>query len=128
MTTALQQWHQLVSEQNPAGLQTLLADEVVFYSPVVHTPQRGKAIAMKYLSTAFGVLFNGSFRYVGEIVGTQQAMLEFELVMDGVAVNGIDLISWNDSGQITEFKVMLRPRKGLEAVAIAMREALQASG
>lgn len=128
MTTALQQWHQLVIEQNPAGLQALLADEVVFYSPVVHTPQRGKAIAMKYLSTAFGVLFNGSFRYVGEIIGAHQAMLEFELVMDGVAVNGIDLISWNDSGQITEFKVMLRPRKGLEAVAIAMREALQASG
>jgi len=120
MTTALQQWHQLVEDNNPAGLAELLADDVVFYSPVVHTPQHGKAIALKYLTAAFAVLFNGSFRYVREIVGERDALLEFELELDGIAVNGIDLISWNSAGQITEFKVMVRPRKGLEAVANSM--------
>lgn len=120
MSTALKHWHRLVESNNPAGLTELLAEDVVFYSPVVHTPQHGKAIALKYLTAAFGVLFNGSFRYVREIVGERDALLEFELELDGIAVNGIDLISWNSAGQITEFKVMVRPRKGLEAVANSM--------
>lgn len=121
----LARWHRLVRTQNPAGLDELLADDVVFYSPVVHTPQRGKALANAYLSAALSVFFNPTFRYVREIVGTSDAMLEFEVHIDGVLVNGVDLIKWNDTGDIVEFKVMLRPLKAINLIHQRMADMLQ---
>lgn len=109
-------WHALVKANDPSGLDALLADDVVFISPVVHTPQRGKALAKAYLGAAFHVFFNASFRYVREIIGDTDAMLEFETEIDGVLVNGVDLIRWNDHGQITEFKVMVRPLKAITVI------------
>lgn len=109
-------WHALVESRNPAGLDELLADDAVFVSPVVHTPQRGKAVTKLYLSAAFEVFFNPSFRYVREIVGRSDAMLEFETEIDGVRVNGVDIVRWNADGKIAEFKVMLRPLKALNLV------------
>ncbi len=111
---------------NPAGLKDLIADEAVFHSPVVHTPQRGKALTVGYLSAAFHVFFNPSFRYVREIVGTSDAMLEFETEIDGVLVNGVDIIKWNEAGQIIEFKVMLRPLKAINLIHQKMGEMLAA--
>lgn len=109
-------WHELVQSKNPSGLMTLLADDAVFVSPVVHTPQRGKLLTAAYLGAAFQVFFNPSFRYVREIVGPTDAMLEFETEIDGVQVNGVDIIRWNDAGQITEFKVMVRPLKAIQLI------------
>ena len=97
-------WHQLVQASDPSGLDDLLADDAVFVSPIVHTPQRGKALAKAYLSAAFQVFFNSGFRYVREIIGPSDAMLEFETEIDGVLVNGVDIIRWNDAGQVIEFK------------------------
>jgi SnoaL-like domain len=121
----LETWHRLVRTQDPSGLDGLLADDAVFHSPVVHTPQRGKKLAAGYLTAAFQVFFNPSFRYVREIVGASDAMLEFETEIDGVVVNGIDLIKWNSAGQITEFKVMLRPLKAINLVHQRMAAMLQ---
>ena len=118
-------WHRLVQTRNPAGLSTLLADEVVFHSPVVHTSQRGKALTAMYLSAAFEVFFNPSFRYVREIRGPTDALLEFETVVDGIAVNGIDLIKWNESGEIVEFKVMIRPLKAINLIHQKMASMLE---
>ena len=118
-------WHRLVQTRNPAGLSTLLADEVVFHSPVVHTSQRGKALTAMYLSAAFEVFFNPSFRYVREIRGPTDALLEFETVVDGIAVNGIDLIKWNESGEIVEFKVMIRPLKAINLIHRKMASMLE---
>jgi len=120
-------WHELVRTRNVAGLDTLLADDVVFHSPVVHTPQVGKAITARYLAAAFHVFFNPSFRYVREIIGESDAMLEFETEIDGVHVNGVDLIKWNESGQIVEFKVMLRPLKAINLIHQRMAALLQSS-
>jgi hypothetical protein len=106
-------WHQVAKARDVRGLDTLLADEAVFLSPVVSTPQVGKAITTKYLAAAFQVFFNESFRYVRELIGERDAMLEFEVEIDGIQVNGVDLIKWNDAGQIIEFKVMLRPLKAV---------------
>ncbi|CAN5206535.1 nuclear transport factor 2 family protein [soil metagenome] len=125
-THPLETWHRLVRDQDPSGLDALLADDAVFYSPVVHTPQRGKKLAVGYLGAAFHVFFNPSFRYVREIVGATDAMLEFETEIDGVLVNGIDLISWNEAGQIVEFKVMVRPLKAMNLIHQKMGEMLQA--
>ena len=117
-------WHAMVQTRNPRGLDTLLADDVVFHSPVVHTPQLGKAITTKYLQAAFFVFFNDSFRYVREVTGERDAVLEFEVTLDGIAVNGVDMISWNDAGQITAFKVMLRPLKAINLIHQKMGEML----
>ena len=109
-------WHDLVRTQNAKGLSALLADDVVFYSPVVHTPQAGKAITTQYLAAAFHVFFNESFRYVREIVGVSDAVLEFQVEVDGVSVNGVDMIKWSEDGRITEFKVMIRPLKAINLI------------
>jgi hypothetical protein len=122
---ALKTWHRLVHDQDPSGLSALLAQDAVFYSPVVHTPQRGKPLVAAYLGAAFSVFFNPTFRYVREIVGPSDAMLEFETEVDGVLVNGVDLIKWNDAGQIVEFKVMLRPLKAINVIYQRMAAMLQ---
>ena len=112
MTPApIQAWHALAKSRDPQALQDILADEVVFESPVVHTPQRGKAITFKYLHAAMHVLNNDSFKYLGEWNADQGAVLEFESVLDGITVNGVDMIRWNEQGKITHFKVMVRPLK-----------------
>ena len=90
----------------------MLAEDAVFHSPIVHTPQRGRELASLYLSAAFRVFFNPTFRYVREIVGPSDAMLEFETEIDGTLVNGVDLIKWNESGQIVDFKVMIQAAEG----------------
>jgi hypothetical protein len=125
--SALHTWADLVRTRNVAGLDTLLADDVVFHSPVVHTPQVGKAITARYLAAAFHVFFNESFRYVREIVGPQDAALEFQVEIDGIAVNGIDLIKWNAAGRIVEFKVLVRPLKAINLIHQKMAALLQKS-
>jgi SnoaL-like domain len=119
-------WHRIVDERDVEGLDALLADEAVFHSPVVHTPQVGKPITKKYLTAAFHVFFNDSFRYVRELQGDRDAVLEFEVKLDGITVNGVDMIKWNDAGKITEFKVMLRPLKAVNLIHQKMAEILQA--
>jgi hypothetical protein len=118
-------WHRLVRTQDPSGLNALLAEDAVFHSPVVHTPQRGRTLAAAYLSAAFRVFFNPTFRYVREIVGPSDAMLEFETEIDGIVVNGVDLIKWNATGQIVEFKVMLRPLQAINLIHQRMGAMLQ---
>lgn len=117
MTIAtLATWHDLVSTRNVKGLDALLADGVVFHSPVVHTPQVGKAITTQYLAAAFQVFFNETFRYVREIAGSRDAVLEFQVEIDGIAVNGVDMLQWDDEGRIVEFKVMIRPLKAINLI------------
>lgn len=121
----LETWHRLVRDHDPAGLNDLLSEDAVFYSPVVHTPQRGKALTAGYLTAAFHVFFNPSFRYVREIVGATDAVLEFETQIDGVVVNGVDIIKWNQSGKIVEFKVMIRPLKAINLIHQRMAAMLE---
>lgn len=119
-------WHRLVKERDMAGLDALLDEEAVFHSPVVHRPQVGKSITKKYLSAAFQVFFNESFRYVRELKGERDAVLEFELELDGIVINGVDMMKWNEAGKITEFKVMLRPLKAVNLIHQKMGAMLQA--
>jgi hypothetical protein len=125
-TDPIETWHRIVENRDVPGLDSLLADEAVFLSPVVHTPQVGKLVTKQYLTAAFHVFFNESFRYVRELHGELDAMLEFEVKLDGITVNGVDMIKWNDAGKITEFKVMLRPLKAVNLIHQKMAEMLQA--
>lgn len=124
--SVLDTWHELVQTRNAKGLRDLLADDVVFHSPVVHTPQAGKAVTTQYLAAAFQVFFNASFRYVREVVGPHDAVLEFQVEIEGITVNGVDMIRWNDEGRITDFKVMIRPLKAINLIHQKMAAMLQA--
>ncbi len=115
-------WHRIVEQLDMSGLSDILADEVVFHSPVLHTPQAGKALTIMYLSAAAGLLLNGTFRYVREVVGPQDAVLEFMAEIDGITINGVDLIKWNADGKIIEFKVMIRPLKAIDTIRRKMAE------
>lgn len=115
-------WHRLVKTCDTAGIPALLADDVVFHSPVVHTPQVGKKLATLYLQAAFRVFNLNNFKYVREVVGPRDAALEFLVEIDGIVVNGIDLIAWNEEGQITDFKVMLRPLQAIKLIHQKMAE------
>jgi hypothetical protein len=119
-------WHQLARTRDVRGLDAFLAEDAIFYSPVVHTPQVGKAITKKYLAAAFQVFFNESFRYVRELTSDRDAVLEFELELDGIKINGVDLLKWNDAGKIVEFKVMLRPLKAVNLIHQKMAAMLEA--
>jgi hypothetical protein len=125
MPRPIEQWHQVVKSRDPAALQALLAAEVVFVSPVVHTPQAGRAITLAYLNAAMQVLNNDSFRYLNQWFGPDSAVLEFESVVEGISVNGIDMIRWDAAGQIDHFKVMVRPLKAVNKLHEVMARALQ---
>jgi len=122
---AVRQWHAIVASRDAAGLADLLADEVVFHSPVVHTPQRGKDITTLYLTAALHVLGANDFRYVREIVGERDAALEFMATVDGIQINGIDLFRWNDDGRIDDFKVLIRPLKAVNLLHRLMGQMLE---
>ena len=120
-------WHELLQSRNAKDLNSLLAEDVVFHSPVVHTPQVGKSITHKYLSAAFHVFLNESFRYVREINGPRDAALEFQVEIDGISVNGVDMLKWDDEGKIVEFKVLIRPLKAVNLIHQKMAAMLQAN-
>lgn len=122
----LQAWFDYMMEGHDKNLLLdLLHDDVVFRSPVVHTPQEGKAITFAYLSAAGNTLGNGTFKYTRVFDCGDKAVLEFENVMDGIQVNGIDMIEWDADGKIIDFKVMVRPLKGMQVVHAAMGKMLE---
>lgn len=118
-------WHKLVETRDAAGLDNILAENVVFHSPVVHTPQAGKPITILYLTAALHVLNNDTFKYLREVISGNNAVLEFQTVLDGISINGVDMITWGEDGKITDFKVMIRPLKAVNMVHKMMGEMLQ---
>lgn len=125
-TITLSTWYELVKLRNSKSLNSLLADNIVFHSPVVHTPQVGKAITIQYLTAALHVFFNESFKYVREIANPYDAALEFEVEIDGISVNGVDMLKWNNEGKIIEIKVLIRPLKAVNLIHQKMAAMLQA--
>jgi hypothetical protein len=124
---ALARWHRIVRTRDAAALDSVLAETVVFHSPVMHTPQHGKAVTTRYLAAALAVFLNDSFRYEREFVGENGAVLEFTVDIDGIEINGVDMLSWNGEGLITGFKVMLRPLQAVHLIHERMRALLAAS-
>lgn len=125
MTDTLDRWHAFLESGDAQDLDAMLADDVVFESPVVHTPQRGKAITLQYLGAAGKVLGGKGFRYVGEWRADKSAILEFENEIDGIRINGVDMIWWDEAGLITRFKVMVRPLKAINLLHQMMGAQLQ---
>lgn len=128
ITDVIERWHDMMSGSSHEGLFELLAEDCIFWSPVVHTPQRGRDITYLYLSAASQV-FSDDFCYVSETVDASRAVLEFTCAIDGIQINGVDIIQVRDR-QISEFKVMVRPLKAVNKVherMMRMLEKLKAS-
>jgi len=135
---AVEKWYEVIKSDNPDKYDEILAEDCVFYSPVVYTPQKGRELTKMYLMAAGGV-FGGEdspkeildetspskFRYIKEIIGENSAVLEFESEVDGIYVNGIDLISWNEENKITEFKVIVRPLQAVNKLHQQMQDMLE---
>ena len=122
----LARWHEVIeSGSSPENLASIIHKNAVFHSPVVHTPQEGQEIVVAYLSAAGQTLGNDSFEYIRELVDGENAMLEFTTEMDGIHVNGIDLIRFDENGMITDFKVMVRPLKAVNKVWEMMANQLE---
>lgn len=119
-------WHEVVEAKDEAKLRDLLDPDAVFESPVVHTPQVGRDITAKYLMAAFSTLNNDSFHYLGRWDGENSAVLEFATEIDGIRINGVDMIWWNEAGKITRFKVMVRPLKAINLLHQKMGAMLMA--
>ena len=138
----LEKWHRMLAGDPAVMLDDLLHEDVVFYSPIVFTPQRGREITKLYLRAAGNTLdgdggagtpgtgeakpkSKGKFRYVREVVAGNHAVLEFETEADGKYVNGIDMITCDDDGKIVDFKVMIRPLQAINTVHRQMAAMLE---
>lgn len=123
----VERWHRLIASHDPSGLDDLLADDATFHSPIVHTPQVGRALTGMYLRGAMQILDNGSFRYVNEWYAERSAVLEFEALVDGITIQGVDILHWNAADRIVLFKVMVRPLKAINLLHQLMARALKAA-
>ena len=128
----MKKWHANLRGELPGGLDVLLDDDVVFYSPIVYTPQEGKAITKMYLQAAGQTLpgektaaKESRFRYTKEVLAGDTAVLEFETTVEGKYVNGVDIIRCNDAGKIVEIRVMIRPLQAINLVHAQMKSALE---
>ncbi len=131
----IKKWHDHIKGDFPGGFDELLADDVIFYSPIVFSPQKGKDLTTLYLMAAGntfggdqsrdGTLQESSFKYTKQVLDGNQAILEFETQIDGKYVNGVDIITFNSEGKISEFKVMIRPLQAVNIIHEKMQEMLK---
>lgn len=124
MQQTLALWHEILRDGAMHRLDEVLAEDCVFVSPVLHTPQLGRELTKMYLGGAFQV-FNDSFHYVKEVVSDPHAVLEFECDLDGIFINGVDIMTFDTAGKICEFRVMVRPLKALHLLQERMRQMLE---
>jgi len=122
---AIAKWHDIIQSGDMSKLDTILSDDATFHSPIVFSTQEGKEITALYLKAASHVLGGENFRYVREILDGNDAVLEFEAEIEGIYVNGVDMIHINDRGQVDDFKVMVRPLKAINLIHKKMGEMLQ---
>jgi len=125
--TGLESWYAFMKSHDAKALWDLLHPYAVFESPVVHSPQRGRDITFKYLASAEKVLGGPGFAYVGEWTSANGAVLEFKTIIDGIELNGVDIITFDSEGRITNFKVMVRPLKAINMLHRLMAEQLAAA-
>lgn len=122
----IERWLEMIESGQMQRLDDLLAEDAVFYSPAVFTPQRGRALTAAYLRAAEHMFSGTGFHYVEKWYGDRSAVLHFAAEVNGLSVEGIDMIHWNGDGEITTFKVMIRPFKALQGVMATMAELLAA--
>ncbi|WP_424962613.1 nuclear transport factor 2 family protein [Ekhidna sp.] len=121
MKALLSNWHEVVKKQDARLLKSMLDKDAVFHSPILFKPQKGRKLVMTYLLAAARMFEDTNFHYVKEVINEQEAILEFNAEIDGIQIDGVDIITANKDELITEFKVMLRPLKAIETVGEKMK-------
>lgn len=123
---AITRWHEMLETRDMSILNELLADNVVFRSPVAFQPYPGKQVVFFILTNVIQVFEN--FTYHREFLSEDgnNVVLEFSTNVGDKKLKGIDMIQFNDEGQIIDFEVMIRPKSGLEALAVEMGQRIQA--
>ncbi len=122
----LDKWHDVVFNKNIDALQDLLSDNIVFYSPVVFKPKNTKEESIFVLSNVIEVLQD--FKYHREFIDGNNWALEFSANVGNKSVKGIDLIEFDDNGQIVNFEVLIRPLSGLIALGEDMNRRFADAG
>lgn len=125
MKKPLDDWHKAIEERKTDNISKMLADTVVLHSPIVYNPIEGKRIVTLYLTAAFYTFVTDKFKYVRELSTESNAILEFTTEIDGIFVNGVDMITWNEDGKIIDFKVMVRPLKAVNLIHEKMQALLE---
>ncbi|MEP1034120.1 nuclear transport factor 2 family protein [Ekhidna sp.] len=125
MKNPISSWHQVVKTNDAKLLKSILDKEAIFYSPILFKAQKGRKIVMGYLLSAAKMFEGTGFHYVKELISESDAVLEFNAEIDGIMIDGVDIISWNEDGKIIEFKVMIRPSKAIEKVGEKMKAQLE---
>ena len=120
ISDTIKQWHKMVDEKDLSKLGNFLSEQAVFRSPMAHTPYPGKMAVYFALSNVIEVFEN--FTYHRELISEtdRSAMLEFTADVSGKTLKGVDIITFNEAGLITEFEVLIRPMSGLSALAVQM--------
>jgi len=121
----LEKWHQAVEKSGLKLLKSILDNNAVFYSPLLFNPKKGKSQVSGFLMAAAKMFHGNDFHYVKEIIGSNDAMLEFNATIDGILIDGVDIITWNEKGKITVFKVMIRPFSAVQKVGEKMKALLE---
>jgi hypothetical protein len=124
----IKKWHEVIKSRDPSLLEKLLADDVVLHSPVVHSLIEGKKLVSLYLNAALHTFLNETFDYIRQLDCHPEHVLEFQLELEGIYINGVDMIRFNEKGQIVDFKVMLRPLQGLNLIHQKMGQMLEKLG
>ncbi len=122
---AVERWFEFMNSGDAEVLDDLLAEDVRFYSPAVHRPKQGRAVVTGFLMAAEHLFAGTDFRYVAQWVQSDSAVLEFAVELDGMQIEGVDIVHWNADHRITSFKVMVRPLRGLQTVSTRMAETLE---
>ena len=132
----IEDWHKQMRGELEGGIDAILDDDCVFYSPIVFTPQKGKELTKLYLGAAGNSFSDGAelsslespssnFKYTKEVCNGMHAILEFEATVDGKYMNGVDIITFNEAGKIVEFKVMMRPLQAINMIHEKMKIMLE---
>ena len=121
--TPVDAWHLSLEKNDPSILYDVLDDSFKFYSPAVFKSKE-KYMGFIYLMAASQTFLNNNFSYKRQIIDKDNAVLEFECIINDVAINGVDLFKWNNDNKFTEMKVMIRTEKALDAVKSEMTKHL----
>ena len=121
----LGRWHEFVTTQKPEILHEILSDDMKFHSPFIWKP-KDKRFALMVLTTVVTVFEN--FRYTREMFGENSCTLEFAANIGAVALEGVDIIEFDDAGKIVDFKIMIRPANGLQKLGEEMGKRFAAQG
>jgi len=120
MTDLTQRWRDLFAMENMPPVRDMLAEDIQMHSPAMHQVQRGPDLIADYITAAHEIFTRWDLDYVRAFQNGNEICMEFEGEIEGVTLNGVDIIRWNADDKIDDFKIMIRPASGLKKLGEVM--------